>query len=82
MTEQDIRTLMNETQATLNDGGRPAIEFSGEARIPANAPLAAYFDHTLLKPEATADQYRTLCEQAREYGTRSVCVPPDRLPCY
>mgnify|MGYP001227767146 CR=1 FL=1 len=79
MTEQDIRTLMNETQATLNDGGRPAIEFSGEARIPANAPLAAYFDHTLLKPEATADQYRTLCEQAREYGTRSVCVPPDRV---
>ena len=31
-------------------------------------------DHTLLKPEATAEQIRTLCQQALTYGFASVCV--------
>jgi deoxyribose-phosphate aldolase len=33
-------------------------------------------DHTLLKPDATADQIRRLCEEAVEYGFASVCIPP------
>jgi deoxyribose-phosphate aldolase len=36
--------------------------------------LAAYIDHTLLKPEATPDAIRTLCEEARFHGFKSVCV--------
>lgn len=35
-------------------------------------------DHTLLKPEATWEQIRTLCDEGVEYGTASVCIPP----CY
>ena len=31
-------------------------------------------DHTLLKPEATKEQVRTLCEEAVKYGFHSVCV--------
>jgi deoxyribose-phosphate aldolase len=37
---------------------------------------APYIDHTLLKPETTADQIRALCEEAVEFGFASVCVPP------
>ncbi|MFQ5430242.1 MAG: deoxyribose-phosphate aldolase [Phycisphaerae bacterium] len=38
--------------------------------------VAQYIDHTLLKPEATADQIRQLCKEALEYGFASVCVNP------
>ena len=38
--------------------------------------LARYIDHTLLKPDSTEQQVRTLCAEAREYGFRSVCVNP------
>lgn len=33
-----------------------------------------YIDHTLLKPEATEEQIRKICEEAREYNFASVCV--------
>ncbi|MBM4359696.1 MAG: deoxyribose-phosphate aldolase [Deltaproteobacteria bacterium] len=38
--------------------------------------IAKYIDHTLLKPEATADQIRDLCAEARKHGFMSVCVNP------
>lgn len=79
MNEQDILKRAAATQEQLTAAQRPAFSFDGSARIAPGAPLAQYFDHTLLKPEATAEQYRILCEQARQYGTRSVCVPPDRV---
>ncbi len=31
-------------------------------------------DHTILKPEATREQIRTLCEEAKQYHFASVCV--------
>lgn len=36
--------------------------------------LARQIDHTMLKPEATRDQLRQLCEEAVQYGFYSVCV--------
>ncbi|HSI91085.1 MAG TPA: deoxyribose-phosphate aldolase [Adhaeribacter sp.] len=38
--------------------------------------LAAYIDHTLLRPDATRDQIEVLCAEARENGFAAVCVPP------
>lgn len=38
--------------------------------------LAKMIDHTLLIPEATAADVISLCEQAAELGTYSVCVSP------
>lgn len=38
--------------------------------------LAKYIDHTLLKPEATADQVVAHCQEAIDLGTYSVCVSP------
>ncbi|MBE0596971.1 MAG: deoxyribose-phosphate aldolase [Desulfuromonadales bacterium] len=37
---------------------------------------APFIDHTLLKPEATGEEIRLLCEEAVEYGFAAVCVPP------
>ena len=41
--------------------------------------LAAYIDHTLLKPDATAAQILKICDEAREYHFASVCVNPSRI---
>lgn len=40
--------------------------------------VAARIDHTLLKPQATPAQIKTLCEEAAQYGFASVCINP----CY
>ena len=33
-----------------------------------------YFDHTVLKPDATKNEVYEICKQAKEYGFASVCV--------
>lgn len=38
--------------------------------------LARLIDHTQLKPQATAEDVRALCEEARQYGFAAVCVSP------
>lgn len=40
--------------------------------------LAKYIDHTILKPQTTEEQVKTVCSEAREHGFFSVCVNP----CY
>ena len=42
--------------------------------------LAAMIDHTLLRPEATADEVVALCEEATDLGVAAVCVSPSQLP--
>jgi deoxyribose-phosphate aldolase len=44
------------------------------------AQLAQYVDHTLLKPEATADEVAALVVEAADLGVFSVCVSPSMLP--
>jgi deoxyribose-phosphate aldolase len=45
-------------------------------KITAPRELARLIDHTLLKPEATEAQIRTLCAEARQYQFAAVCVNP------
>jgi deoxyribose-phosphate aldolase len=47
---------------------------------PQGAEIASWIDHTLLKPEATAEQVRYLCEEAQEFQFASVCVNPSFVP--
>jgi deoxyribose-phosphate aldolase len=42
--------------------------------------IARLIDHTLLKPEATRDEIRKLCEEALKYEFASVCVNPWNVP--
>jgi len=53
--------------------GRVSFEGNG-ADVPTE--LGAFIDHTLLKPEATAEQIDKLCGEALEYRFAAVCVNP------
>jgi deoxyribose-phosphate aldolase len=62
------------------DDARKIIDI-GAARIASSpdvgavrADLAPYIDHTLLKADATRDDLKKLCDEARRYGFASVCV--------
>lgn len=48
--------------------------------LPQGAALAGWIDHTLLKPEATTEQIRRLCAEARAYRFATVCVNPVFVP--
>lgn len=41
--------------------------------------LASYFDHTLLKPEASREAFEKLFQEAILWKTYSVCIPPNRV---
>jgi len=67
----NLKSLLEQAEAyeqTLPDfpGG---LDVEGQA-------LAAYFDSTILKPEATVDQVKLLCDDARQYHFAAVCVNP------
>ncbi len=36
--------------------------------------IAKYLDHTLLKADATHEQLRAVCDEAKKYGVAAVCV--------
>ena len=40
--------------------------------------IAAYIDHTVLKPQASLAEVKKICEEAKEFRFASVCVNP----CY
>ncbi|GGF40621.1 deoxyribose-phosphate aldolase [Marmoricola endophyticus] len=42
--------------------------------------IAAMVDHTLLKPEATAQDVRALVRDAQDLGVPHICVSPSMLP--
>ncbi|HIW95764.1 MAG TPA: deoxyribose-phosphate aldolase [Candidatus Corynebacterium gallistercoris] len=42
--------------------------------------LANLIDHTLLKPESTAENVAALVAEAKELGVYAVCVSPSQLP--
>jgi len=55
--------------------GADRVAFHGDAsEVPID--LAAYIDHTVLKPETTADQIDQLCAEAEQYHFACVCVNP------
>jgi len=47
--------------------------------IPDDPDIAGMIDHTLLKPDATADQIAQLCYEARKFNFASVCVNPTHV---
>jgi deoxyribose-phosphate aldolase len=55
-------------------GADRVAHLPGAGMLPTD--LAAYIDHTLLKPDASAEQILNLCDEAKRYGFASVCVNP------
>lgn len=62
--------------------GATGLTSVAPAERPGNIPgdLARYIDHTILKANATEEQIRNLCAEAREFNFRSVCVNPTWVP--
>ncbi len=58
--------------------GATGLTSVAPAEQPGNIPgdLARYIDHTLLKANATDAQIRKLCNEAKTFNFRSVCVNP------
>jgi len=54
----------------------PAVNIADLSR----EKLAAFIDHTNLKPDATRDDIITLCEEAKQFQFMSVCVNPSWIP--
>ena len=44
------------------------------------AEIASLIDHTLLKPEASREEIRKLCQEAAQFGFASVCINPWNVP--
>ncbi len=55
--------------------GADRVAFHGDASL-VPIDMAKYIDHTALKPETTASDIDTLCQEAEQYQFASVCVNP------
>ncbi len=55
-------------------GADRVAHLPGVGALPTD--LVKYIDHTLLKPDATAQQVSDLCDEARQHNFASVCVNP------
>jgi len=66
-----VNNIVNVGAARIAAG----LGIGGELR---DKNVAGMIDHTLLKPEATPDDIKKLCSEAREHSFASVCINP----CY
>jgi len=62
IAEEVLRKISNE-----NNG-------SNSTQFTSNNDIASIIDHTLLKPEATANDITKVCKEAMEYNFKSVCI--------
>lgn len=67
--------LLDQEEEELEVAGFDAAVFTQQA-LASPRSLAAVFDHTLLKPEATQDQVVRLCQEAAQHGFASAMVNP------
>src|SRR5580692_10090117 len=61
------------------DAGADRIS-CGPTVVELDAGFAGLIDHTLLKPEASRDDIRKLCQEAARFGFASVCINPWNVP--
>ncbi len=71
LSPQDVARIAERVQQIVGGGGAAA---GAAADAPTASQLARMIDHTLLKPEATQDEIRKLCEEALEHNFFSCCV--------
>ena len=72
--ERCAQLCVHKTQRVVEAGAARISAGAGVSSV--DAGIAHLIDHTLLKPDATRDQIRTLCEEATRFGFASVCVNP------
>lgn len=79
-------TCTGQCVETNPDGARKVVQ-AGADRLSARlgvkniaSDMAGMIDHTILKPNATEDQVRQLCLEAREFSFATVCINPTWIP--
>ncbi len=72
-----VDTCFNKVGEVVSAGASRITSQLGN--IPEDPDIASLIDHTLLKPDATADQIAQLCYEARKYKFASVCVNPTHV---
>ena len=70
-----MTTRLLQPEADHASGNFDVTGFASSA-LASESALAAVFDHTLLKPEATRDQVVKLCEEAASFRFACVMVNP------
>jgi deoxyribose-phosphate aldolase len=75
MPETELSQLITGTRTKLGLGPAP-VYASFQPVDSSAAHLARLIDHTILKPEATAQQVETLCDEAIHFGFGAVCINP------
>jgi deoxyribose-phosphate aldolase len=75
---QCVQTNPNGAREVISAGADRLTTRLGVTNVAAD--LASTIDHTLLKPQATEDQIRQLCAEAREFRFATVCVNPAWVP--
>lgn len=76
--ETNVITQPNAVKNIVEVGANRISAGIGIGDAISDHDIAEKIDHTLLKPEATPGEVKTLCEEARKYDFASVCVNP----CY
>ena len=51
-------------------------KLNSEGAVSGEVSVIDKIDHTLLKPDATREQIKKMCDEAKQYGFASVCVNP------
>ena len=68
----------NAARRLLRLGAGRISNAPNQGRIPED--IAGYIDHTLLRANATSEEVRRLCAEAREFRFAAVCVNPIWIP--
>jgi deoxyribose-phosphate aldolase len=89
LSEADLARVAQRLQALMGGGAAPAaasrgpfasgpVRRHGGPPMPGRVPeeLNRFFDHTILKPDATAADVDKIVAEAREHDFMSVCVNP------
>ena len=74
--ETNVVTQPKAVQNIVQVGAERIAAGLGVGDILADKNLARKIDHTILKPDATENEIRELCGEAKKYEFASVCVNP------
>ena len=79
MLKLDIKELVR--QITEKVTATAAMVTHEKEKEPDLSPagMAKYIDHTLLKPQASVEDIRKVCDEAKQLHTASVCVNPSYI---
>lgn len=81
LTFEELAPSLTMTVRSMLESYAPQrIPWNGAVAMKSAADLAARIDHTILKPSATSDEVRRVCQEALKHKFKSVCVNPCWVP--